>query len=110
MELHVTVDNESTVEVTPRATLYQTQVYMCGERHKAREVVITEAIVGKTVHNKTNFTETLLIPLPENLSLSIKSGIISVKYFIDVSLYIPHAFDLHVNVPIVIVNRSALTQ
>ena len=110
LELHLTVDNESTVEVTPRATLHQTQVYMCGERHKAREVVVTEAIVGKTVYKKTNFTETIFIPLPEDLSLSIKSGIISVKYFIHVTLDIPHSLDLHVNLPIIIVSKSALTQ
>ncbi len=110
MELHVTVDNESTVDVTPRASLHQTQVYMCGERHKAREVVITEAIVGKTVHKKTNLTETIFIPLPEELSLSIKCGLISIKYFIHVTLDIPHAIDLHINLPIVVVNKSALTQ
>ena len=110
MELHLTVDNQSTVEVTPRATLHQTQVYMCGERHKAREVVVTEAIVGKTVYKKTNITETLFIPLPEDISLSIKSGIINIKYFIHVTLDISYSIDLHVNVPIVIVSKSALTQ
>jgi len=110
LELHVTVDNESTVDVTPRASLHQTQVYMCGERHKAREVVINEAIVGKTVHKKTNLTEILFIPLPEDLSRSIKSGIISIKSFIHVTLDIPHAIDIHVNLPIVIANKCALTQ
>ena len=109
LELHVTVDNESTVEVTPRATLHQTQVYMCGERHKAKEVAVTESIVGKTVHRNSNLTETLLIPLPEYLSLSIKSGIIRIVYFIHVFLDIPNAIDLHVNVPIVIVNKFVLT-
>ena len=104
----MTVDNESTVDVTPRASLHQTQVYMCGERHK--EVVITESIVGKTVHKKTNITEIIIIPLPEDLPLSTKSGLISVMYFIHVTLDIPHAIDLHVILPIVIANKSALTQ
>ena len=110
MELHVTVDNESTVDVIPRASLHQTQVYILGERHKAREVVITEAIVGKTVHKKTNLTESIFIPLPEDLSLSIKSRIISVKYFIHVALEIPFALDLQVNVPIVVVNKFSFTE
>ena len=110
MELHVTVDNESTVEVTPRASLHQTQVYMCGEQHKGIETTLSQLIVGKTVHKKTNFSETLFIPLPEDLSLSIKSGIIIIKSFIHVTLDIPHGNDLHVNVPIVVVNKSALTE
>ena len=81
-----------------------------GYQLEAREMVITEAIVGKTVHKKTNLTETIFIPLPEDLSLSIKSGIIIIKYFIHVTLDIPLAIDLNVNVPIVVVNKSALTQ
>ena len=110
MELHVTVDNDSTVGITPRASLHQTQIYMCWERHKATEITLGQPIVGKTVPENTNITEIIMIPLPEDLSLSIKSALISVKYFIHVTLDIPHAFDLHVNVPIVIANMSALTQ
>ena len=83
---------------------------MSGERHKAREVVITEAIVGKTVYRNSNFTETLFIPLPEGLCPSIKSDTISIKYFIHVTLEIPLALDLHLNVPIVIVNKFALIE
>ncbi|CAG2176923.1 unnamed protein product [Oppiella nova] len=41
--------NESSLDVTPRVTLYQTQVYMCGERHKAVDVALTEALVGQVV-------------------------------------------------------------
>ena len=83
---------------------------MCWEQHKAREITLSQPIVGKTVLKKTNITEIIIIPLPEDLSLSIKSPLISVKYFIHVTLDIPHAFNLDVNVPIVIANKCALTQ
>ena len=105
LELHITVDNESSIEAAPRATLYQTQIYMCGQRHKAVEIPLTDAIVGEKVGKNTNFTETLLIPTPKEMSLSIKSALISVKYFVHVTLDIPHAFDIHLNVPLVITNR-----
>jgi hypothetical protein len=109
IELHCTVDNSSTLDATPKATLYQTQIYMCEERHKARQVALTDDVVGKKVDEKTNFTETLLIKLPEDTPLTIKSAIISVKYFLHVTLDIPHAFDIHVNVPLVVTAKNVLS-
>ena len=108
--MHSLVENDSTVEATPRATLYQTQIYMCGERHKAVELALTEAVVGKLVAPDTDQTETLHISIPEDVSLTIKSGIVNVKYFIHVTLDIPHAIDIHVNLPIVVTNEFAFSQ
>ena len=108
--MHSFVENDSTVEATPRATLYQTQIYMCGERHKAIELALTEAVIGKLVAPDTNQTETLYITIPEDVSLTIKSGIINIKYLIHVTLDIPHAFDIHLKLPIIITNELALSE
>ena len=106
LELHTTVDNKSSIEATPRATLYQTQIYMCGERHKAVEIPLTDTIIGKKADKNKASTETLLIPTPKEISLTIKSALISVKYFVHVTLDIPHSFDINVNVPVVITSRA----
>ena len=79
---------------------------MCGERHKVVEIPLTDPIVGKKVDKNTNFTETLFIPTPKEMSLTIKSALISVKYCVHVTLDIPHAFDIHVNIPLVITNMA----
>ena len=104
IELIIDIQNESSVEATPRATLYQTQVYMCGQRHRASNVALTSPVVGKHSNNE----QIIGIPIPKDVSLSIKSDLISIKYFIHVTLDIPHAFDIHANLPFVVTNRSAL--
>ncbi|XP_054157138.1 arrestin domain-containing protein 3-like [Oppia nitens] len=107
VEVHVTVDNKSSVDVTPRATLYQTQVYMCGERHKGLEVPLTNPLVGTLVSAESSNDEIIYLRMPAEASLSIKSPIITIKYFIHVTLDIPHAIDLHVNLPIIVTTGSA---
>lgn len=104
------VANESSVEATPRATLYQTIVYLFGERHKASQTAITEAIVGQKVDKHSNGKEVLAITIPHDIPLTIKTELISIKYHIHVTLDIPHAFDIHANVPIVVTTRQALGQ
>jgi len=108
IELHITVENDSSATVKPRATLYQQQIYMCGERHKGEKVTLSDRVFGKDVESKTDFTETLFVPIPEDASLTIKSQLISIKFFIHVTLDIPHAHDIDVNVPFVMVPKSAL--
>ncbi|CAG2181403.1 unnamed protein product, partial [Oppiella nova] len=51
--VHCTVENHSTVDATPRVTLYETQVYMCGERHKSLQAAITGPELGHTVGQQT---------------------------------------------------------
>ncbi|CAG2173755.1 unnamed protein product [Oppiella nova] len=108
VEVHCSVDNDSSVDVTPRLTLYQTQIYMCGERHKSLEVALTEYMVGNKVTSETKSMESLFVTIPKNATLTIKSAIITIKYFIHITLDIPHAIDLHINLPIIVTNRSAL--
>lgn len=49
-----------------------------------------------------------MIPIPKDIPLTIKSELISVKYLIHVTLDIPHATDVHVNLPIAVTTQSVL--
>ena len=106
--LHCDVANDSSVETTPRATLYQMRIFLFGERHTGSQQAITEHIVGKKIDKHSRASEILAIPVPNDIPLSIKTDLISVKYFLHVTLDIPHAIDLHVNLPILITTKSAL--
>lgn len=103
------IDNCSSANVKPRATFYQTQIYMTGERHKTVENSLTEAIEGDEVAAHTLVDGgTLTVPIPVNIPLSIKSELITLKYFLHVTLDIPLATDIHVNLPVIITSRLAL--
>ena len=94
--------------MTPRATLYQTRVYQSGKCHKAIDRVLTEHIIGNKMASNANNKDTIHIPIPKSVSLSIKSDVISVKYVVHVTLDIPHAVDLSINLPIIVTTQSAL--
>ena len=108
--VHCTVENHSTVDATPRVTLYETQVYMCGERHKSLQAAITGPELGHTVGQQTCDTQSVFVAIPTTASLSIRSWIVSVKYMIHVTLDIPYAHDLHVDLPVIVVNKEALVE
>jgi hypothetical protein len=109
IELHTTVENESSATVKLRATLYQTQAYMCGERHMGEEVILSDSIFGKEVESTTDFSETLLVPIPEDASLTIECQLMIIKYFIHVTLDIPNAREIDVKVPFVMVSKPEIT-
>lgn len=52
----------------------------------------------------------LQLVVPEDAALTMKCPIISVKYFIHVTLDIPYTIDLHLDLPIVITNKYALSK
>jgi hypothetical protein len=104
-----TVVNSSTVSVTPRATFYQTQIFMSGERHKTFETSLTEPVTGSIVNPDSTKQEIITLQIPKDIPLSMKSSIITVKYFIHVTLDIPHTIDLHINLPVVITSKHALS-
>ncbi len=81
---------------------------MTGERHKTIEASLTDPSIGTTVEAGVTSEDVISVFIPEDVPLSIKCPIITVKYFIHVTLDIPHAIDLHLNLPIVITNRHAL--
>ena len=100
--------NQSTVECTPRATIYQTQIYMCDERHRASQVALTEPVGGEKLDKESNGTQVVNVVLPKDAPLSIKSDIIAIKYMVHVTLDIPHAIDVHVNLPFVVIVDSKI--
>lgn len=120
--VHITVDNKTNTTVVPRVQLNQVQIFMCGVRHKTIETAISNlgdsqqcghnqqsAIVsGAEIAPHSSVEELLDVKVPWDESLTIKSSVITVKYFVHVTLDIPHSFDLHVNLPIVVTSGTVL--
>ena len=109
--VHVAVDNKTTVKVTPRVSLHQVNIYMCGSRHKTIESVMSdEPIVGKEVQPHTEVEKLIEVKIPLEDLLSIQSSVIKVKYYVHVTLAIPHSFDLHLNIQVVVTSRKIIDQ
>src|SRR5699024_4752950 len=107
--VHVAVDNKTTAKVTPRISLHQVQIYMCGSRHKTIDTTMSEEpIVSKEIEPHTSVEELLKWKINSKDPLSIKSSIITVKYYVHVTLAIPHSFDLHINLPVVVTSRKVI--
>ena len=111
VQVHVSVNNKTGTKITPRISLHQTQIYMCGARHKTIETTLNnDPIVGTEIEAHSDAVEVLNIKVPSDESLTIKSSVITVKYFIHVTLDIPHSFDLHINLPIVITSARVIEE
>jgi len=109
--VHIAVDNKTNTKVTPRISLHQVQIFMCDSRHKTIETTMTEApIIGAEVAAHSYEDELLDVTIPSAESLTIKSSVITVKYFVHVTLDVPHAFDLHVNLPVVVTSRKVIQE
>ncbi len=81
---------------------------MTGERHKTIETLLTEPSFGKATESEIDADNVISLLIPENIPLSIKSTLITIKYFVRVILDIPNSMDLQLNLPIVITNQNAL--
>jgi len=111
LTLHLAIDNKSTARLRPRITLYQVQIFMCGSRHKTVEnAIIEEPILGKEIPPLTEEHQAISVPIPNGEALTIKSHVISVKYFVRIELDIPHSFDLQLTLPIVLTSPRVLEQ
>lgn len=109
IRINLLIDNSSSANVKPRVTFYQTQIYMTGERHKTVENSLTEAAEGEEVASHTIVEDaTISVQIPVNIPLSIKSELITLKYFCHVTLDIPLATDIHINLPVIVTSRAAL--
>ena len=107
IEVHCDIVNNSTTDCIPRVTLFQKQIYLFAERHKACQVEKSLPIVGECVTKESNSYQKLTLTIPTDVDLSIITELIVVKYFIHVTLDIPHALDIHVDLPIVVTTVSA---
>ncbi|KAH9497092.1 Arrestin domain-containing protein 3 [Dermatophagoides farinae] len=110
IKLKTLINNTSTLKVQPRAALYQTQIFMSGDRHRTLEIVLVEPINGSEVDPTEVIEDIIEIPIPTRAQLTMKSSIITIKYFVHVTLDIPHNIDIHINLPIVITNKSAMQE
>lgn len=82
---------------------------MTGERHKTVENSLTEAVEGDEVAEHTIVEDGfIVVQIPVNIPLSIKSDLITLKYFVHVTLDIPMATDIHINLPVIVTSRAAL--
>jgi len=107
--IHLIVNNPTNTVVVPRVSLHQLQIYMCGAGHKTIEVPLTEEpLLGVDIEPHTRDEQLLELHIPAAESFSIKSRLITVKYFVQVTLDIPHSFDLHVNLPVVFTSRKVV--
>jgi len=111
ISVHVNVDNKTNAQVVPKVELHQVQIYMSGLRHKTIESTITEEpTTGVEIEPHTNNEEVLELTIPTDQTLSIKSSLVTVKYFVRVVLFIPHSLDLHINLPVVVTSQSVVDQ
>jgi hypothetical protein len=67
-----------------------------------------EPVVGAEIAPHSAVEEVLNVLIPTDESLSIKSSVITVKYFVHVTLDIPHSFDLHINLPVVLTSAKVI--
>jgi len=95
--------------VTPRATLKQTQTFMAKDKEKIKETKYLR-IEGNAVEPGLTNVETLQVPIPANIQLSIESPIILVSYVVHITADIPSAMNLHIDLPIVITSESVLNK
>lgn len=111
INVHVTVNNNCQAKVCPRVSLYQVQIYMCGTRHKTIQNILNdEPVVGQLVESGKESTQILSLKVPKDESLTIKSSVITVKYFLHVTLDIPHSLDLHLNLPIILSSTKVIQE
>lgn len=111
ISVHVHVDNASNAAVKPRISLHQVQIYMCGSRHKTIETTLSDdPVTGTEVGAHAKADEVLHVKVPADESLTIKSSVITVKYFVHVTLDIPHSVDLHINLPVVLTSSAVLEE
>ena len=109
INVHLAVNNKTNAKLMPRVSLHQIQIYMCGARHKTIETTMSnEPICGTEIAPHTEVNELLTVPIPVDESLTIKSSVITVKYFVHVTLDIPHSFDLHINLPVVLTSKKLI--
>ena len=108
IKLKTNINNMTTLKVQPRATLYQTQIYSTNNGHRTMELPLGESHHGHEVDSNDVSQDMIEIPVPSTAPFTMKSTVVTVKYFVHVTLDIPHNIDLHMNLPVVVTNKCAL--
>jgi len=112
LAVQVSVDNQTNALMKPQLELHQIQIYNFeGIRLKIVETVLCESpITGPKIPAHSKEQEILLLTIPTGESLSIRSDLITVKYFVNVILHtgLQKEFNLHINLPIVLTAKGIL--
>ena len=111
VSVSVTVDNQTNATVIPRLSLHQIQIFMCNNRHKTVDTIISgiDPISGQAIGPSSKMDQLIDVEIPElDEALSIKSSLITVKYFVNVVLDIPQAFNLQLDLPIVLTKQAVI--
>lgn len=107
--INCSITNKTTIRVTPRATLKQTQTFMAKGKQKVREIKYLR-VEGSPVEPGLTSVETIMVPIPANIQLSIECPIIMVSYEVHITADIPSAMNLHLDLPIVITNEVVMNK
>ncbi|CAG2171107.1 unnamed protein product, partial [Oppiella nova] len=94
--------NKLSTSVRPRVTLKQTQTFSVRDNHNTKIQVTNKCVIikGLLVGPGVTDMQTLLMPIPADIQLSIDCPIISVSYELHLTADIPLARDLHIDLPI----------
>jgi len=100
------VANRSSVRVTPRATLYQSEKYLTHDKSLFRKDEITvSSSVADDIEPESISSNVMSLKIPFNLKISsFESSLMKVYFKIHVTLDIPNSFDLHIDLPLLISN------
>lgn len=107
--INCSITNTTTTRVTPRATLKQTQTFMAEGKTKIKEIKYLR-VEGSLIEPGLTNVQTLMVPIPANIQLSIECPLIINSYEIHLTTEIPSAMNLHIDLPIVITTESVLNK
>ena len=107
--IELTTVNEATIAVQPRVMLFQTQMFTQNQMQRTLETSLSdEPYTVPVVPPQHSITQIIQVPLSPNLVVSLYSALITVKYFVHISIDIPqHIVELNMNLPFVVTTERA---
>ncbi|KAJ6223307.1 hypothetical protein RDWZM_001852 [Blomia tropicalis] len=94
--------NESNISIQPRISMYQTQAFTYNQVVRTMESSLIDPCMAEQLESGQNGTQTVTIPVPTTCSISLKSPLITVRYFVHISMDIPQSIDLTINLPFIV--------
>ncbi|CAG2168966.1 unnamed protein product [Oppiella nova] len=113
---HCNVINQSSTRVIPRVTLRQTQTYLMRKKNKTKirqnthYEIKCQRMEGLPTEAGSSSTQTFQVPIPIGIAISVNSPILEVSYDLHLTVDIPSAIDLHLDLPIMITTKNVVNQ
>lgn len=102
------ITNKSNLKMHAQVSLYQIQIFECNQVHRILETCLThDPVVSQLVDANQSISDTVTLPLSNKLVLSLKNPLITVKYYVYVTLDIPQMLDLHLKLPFIMTTKQA---